>query len=241
MPTVLRAAPLFGALILVVSACVSTVAGDPRAGTDRGPLSWGPDLTEAQLAGVLINVAQINQIMGGTAIVVYQSYNEMPGAEANQYSDPTCAGAVFNTVDVAYHGSGYLKVRGVELSEPGVDFKHYVDEGVVSFHGGQEARKYLSTAKDVWRRCVGKHVAYTSAAGKTTTWTMRTPVTSGGVTAAVVDKEAGDGYTCARGITAKSNVVIDVSACSYTLTEQGGAGENTASTIVNAIADKFPT
>jgi hypothetical protein len=54
----------------------------------------------------------------------------------------------------------------------------------------------------------------------------------------MVDKEAGDGYTCAHGITAKSNVVIDVSACSYTMSEQGGA---VASSIVNAIADKFPT
>ena len=45
----------------------------------------------------------------------------------------------------------------------------------------------------------------------------------------------------AHGITAKANVVIDVSACSYTLLDQGAAqGGAVASTIVNAIADKFP-
>ncbi len=88
---------------------------------------------------------------------------------------------------------------------------------------------------------MGKHVVYTTPDGKATTWTERAPVTTGGVTAAVVDKEAGDGYTCAHAITAKSNVVIDVSACSYTLLDQGAEhGGAVASTIVNSIADKFP-
>ncbi len=241
MPTVLRAAPLIAALVLVVSGCVSTVTGNPRAGGDRGPLSWGPDLTESQLAGVLLDAARIKQIMASSAIVVYKTYDQLPGGEGDQYSNPTCAGAVFNTIEVTYHRSGYLAVRGSQLSEPGSHFKHYVDEGVVSFRSGQDARKFLSTAQDVWRRCVGKHVVYTTPDGKATTWTERAPVTTGGVTAAVVDKEAGDGYTCAHGITAKSNVVIDVSACSYTLLDQGAEqGGAVADTIVNSIADKFP-
>ena len=241
MPTVLRAAPLIAALVLVVSGCVSTITGHPRAGGDRGPLSWGPDLTGRQLAGVLLDAARINQIMAGTAIVVYKSYDQLPGGEGDQYSNPTCAGAVFNTIEVTYHRSGYLAVRGSQLSESGANFKHYVDEGVVSFPGGPDARRFLSTAQDVWRRCAGKHVVYTTSDGKATTWTARAPVTSGGVTTAVVDKEAGDGYTCEHGITAKSNVVIDVSACSYTLLDQGAEqGGAVASTIVNAIADKFP-
>jgi serine/threonine kinase PknH len=245
MPTVLRAVPLIAALVLVVSGCVSTVSGNPRVGGDRGPLSWGPDLTERQLAGVLLDAARIKQIMDSSAIVVYKNYDQLPGGEGDQYSNTICAGAVFNTIEVTYHRSGYLAVRGSQLSEPGANFTHYVDEGVVSFPSGQDARKFLSTAQDVWRRCVGKHVIYTTPDGKATTWTLRAPVsTTAGVTAAVVDKEAGDGYTCAHGITAKSNVVIDVSACSYTMLDQGavqgGARENAASTIVNAIADKFP-
>jgi hypothetical protein len=63
-------------------------------------------------------------------------------------------------------------------------------------------------------------------------------VTTGGITAAVVDEEGADGYACAHGITAKSNVVLDVSACSYGIADQG---VTVASTIINAIARKFPT
>jgi hypothetical protein len=63
-------------------------------------------------------------------------------------------------------------------------------------------------------------------------------ITAGGITAAIVDEEAGDGYACAHGITAKANVVIDISACSYGMADQG---VSVASTIINAIAGKFPT
>ena len=72
------------------------------------------------------------------------------------------------------------------------------------------------------------------------TWTIRAPVTTGGVTAAIVDEEAGDGYACAHGITAKSNVVIDVSACSYGMADQGSQGSAVTTTIINAIAGRFP-
>ena len=41
-----------------------------------------------------------------------------------------------------------------------------------------------------------------------------------------------------HGITAKSNVVIDVSACSDRMADQG---VSVASAIINAIARKFPT
>ena len=55
----------------LVSGCASTtVSGVPRAGRDRGPLSWGPDLTAAQLADVLLDAAAVNQIMGTTAMTV---------------------------------------------------------------------------------------------------------------------------------------------------------------------------
>jgi hypothetical protein len=130
------------------------------------------------------------------------SYAQMPANEGGSYSDSTCAGAVFNTVEAAYRASDYVATRGAQLNEPGAHFKHYVDEGSVSFDTRQRA-----------------------------------PVTTDGVTAAVVDKEAGDRYTCAHGVTAKSNVVIDVSACSYGMADQGVA---VVSSIVNAIAGKFP-
>ncbi len=236
--TVLFAAPVICALVVGVggvAGCVSTIAGVPRAGDDRGPLSGGPDLTGAQLADVLLDVAQVNQIMGTSTMTVFKTYDQMPGDDGT-YSDPTCAGAVFNTVEAAYRGSGYVATRGSELSDAGG--KHYVDQGVVAFGSGPDARKFLAMSQDSWRRCVAKHVTYNAKNDSPNTWTIRAPVTTGGITAAVVDEEAGDGYACAHGITAKSNVVIDVSACSYDIADQG---VTVVSTIVNAIAGKFPT
>jgi hypothetical protein len=163
-----------------------------------------------------------------------RTYDQMPGDDGT-YSDAACAGAVFNTVEAAYKGSRYVATKGVQLSDAGG--KHYVDQGVVAFGNGADARKFFATSQDSWRRCVGKHVTYNAKNDNPSTWTIRAPVTTGGITAAVVDEQGGDGYACAHGIIAKSNVVIDVSACSYAMAEQG---VTVASTIINAVAGKFP-
>lgn len=236
--TILFAAPVICASVVAVgglAGCVSTTSGVPRAGEDHGPLSWGPDLNGAQLADLLLDVAQVNQIMGTSAMTMLRTYDRMPGDDGS-YSDPACAGAVFNTVEVAYKGSGYVATRGSELSDAGG--KHYVDQGIVAFGSGADARKFLATSQDSWHRCVSKHVTYNATHDNPNTWTIRAPVTTGGITAAVVDEEGADGYACVHGITAKSNVVIDVSACSDRIADQGVSA---TSAIINAIARKFPT
>jgi PknH-like extracellular domain len=235
--TAVFAAAIICASAAGVAGCDTTIAGQPRAGGDRGPLSWGPDLTEPQLAGVLLDASQINQIMGATAMIVVKRYDKLTGDNGGSYSDPGCAAAVFNTVEAGYKGSGYLATRGSELHEPEANYKHYVDQGVVSFGSGSDARRYLATAQDTWRRCVDKHVTYTPQDGKPSTWTIRQPVTTAGVTAAFTDLEGGDGYSCTHAITAKVNVVIDISACSYDSPDRSIAAANT---VVNAIAAKFP-
>jgi PknH-like extracellular domain len=233
------AAPIICASALLAAAgCVSTTAGTPSAGDDRGALGWGPDLTGGQLADVLLDAAQVNRIMGVSGMSVLRSYDRMPGDDGT-YSDPACAGAVFNTVEAGYKGSGYVSAKGTELSDDHT--KHYVDQGVVAFSNGEAARKFLSASQDSWRHCVAKHITYKAKNDSPNTWTIRAPVTARGITAAVVDEEGGEGYACAHAIGAKSNVVIDVSACSNAIADQDDQGIQVAASIVNAIAGKFPT
>jgi hypothetical protein len=225
---------LAAATIIAASGCVSKVAGVPRVGADRAPLSWGPDLVAAQLADVLLDAATVNQLMSVNTMTELRTYDQMP-ADDGTYSDAACAGAVFNTVEAAYKGSGYVATKGAQFSDAGS--KHYVDQGVVAYSGA-DARKFLAASQNSWHRCVGRHVTYKAKNDSSITWTIRTPVTADGITVAVVDQEGGEEYACAHGITAKSNVVIDVSACSNVMANQG---PKIARAIINAIAGKFPT
>jgi PknH-like protein len=231
--TALLAATILGASGCVTG-CVSTVAGAPRVGRDRAPLSWGPDLGAAQLADVLLDAQAVNQLMGVNTMAELRTYDQMPGDDGT-YSDAACAGAVFNTVQAAYQGSGYVATKGAQLSDTGG--KHYVDQGVVAYGSGADARKFLAAAQNSWHRCVGRHVTYRAKNDRPITWTIRVPITADGITVAVVDQEAGEEYACAHGITAKSNVVIDVSACSNGMANQG---PKIARALINAIAGKFP-
>ncbi|BBZ41848.1 sensor domain-containing protein [Mycobacterium conspicuum] len=227
-------AALAAATIIGTSGCVATVAGVPRVGGDRAPLSWGPDLAAAQLADVLLDAATVNQLMGTNGMTELRTYDQMPGDDGT-YSDAACAGAVFNTVEAAYKGSGYVAAKGTQFSDTGG--KHYVDQGVVAYGSGADARKFLAASQHSWQRCVGRHIAYRAKNDSPITWTIRAPVTTDGITVAVVDREAGEEYACAHGITAKSNVVIDVSACSDGMANQG---LKIARILVDAIAANFP-
>jgi serine/threonine kinase PknH len=227
-------AVLLVALFIATSGCVNTVAGVPRVGDDRAPLSWGPDLAAAQLGDVLLDVAAVNRFMGTNDMTELRTYDQMPGDDGS-YSDAACAGAVFNTVEAAYKGSGYVATKGAQYTDAGS--KQYVDQGLVAYGSGADARKFLAAEQNSWHRCVGRHVTYKAKNDSSITWTIRAPVTADGITVAVVDQEAGEGYACAHGITAKANVMIDVSACANGMANQG---VTVATTIINAIAGKFP-
>jgi len=225
---------LLVAFVIATSGCVNTVAGVPRVGGDRAPLSFGPDLAAAQLGDVLLDVATINRFMGTNDMTELRTYDQMPGDDGS-YSDAACAGAVFNTVEAAYKGSGYVATKGAQYSDAGS--KHYVDQGLVAYGSGPDARKFLATTQNSWHRCVGKHVTYKAKNDRSITWTIRAPITADGITVAVVDQEAGEGYACAHGITAKANVMVDVSACANGMANQG---VTMATTIINAITGRFP-
>ena len=232
--TALAAATIIGTSGCVTG-CVAKVAGVPRVGGDRAPLSWGPDLAAAQLGSVLLDASTVNQLMGTNTMTELKTYDQMPGDDGT-YSDASCAGAVFNTVEAAYQGSGYVATKGAQYSDAGS--KHYVDQGLVAYGSGADARKFLAASQNSWHRCVGRHITYKAKNDTSITWTIRAPVTADGITVAVVDQEGGEEYACAHGITAKSNVVIDVSACSNGMADHG---PKIARALINAIAGKFPT
>src|ERR1700752_2122466 len=95
----------------VACACARTVAGDPRAAGNRAP---------AHLELMLLSHAQINEIMGTTAMRTYRTYEDIPVQPGEVYSPPKCAGVLFNTTVPAYRGSGYVGTRGKKIDVDGI-------------------------------------------------------------------------------------------------------------------------
>jgi hypothetical protein len=223
-------AVLGGALV----GCASMVDGTATVGANRAPLpSSGPEVKTSKLNDLLLGLDDVEALVGGRDMVVDERYSDMPQVGEVTYKPADCVGAAFNTIEPAYRGSGYIAVRGQLLKEPGDQFQHWVDQGVVAFGSAADADNYVVTATEVWRKCSHQFFSVIYPKEPTETWEIGSMRVSGGVATVSKYAEGGDGWSCSHAMAAKSNVVVDLAACSMAVTDQ-------ATKLVDEIEGRFP-
>jgi serine/threonine kinase PknH len=191
----------------VACACARTVAGDPRAAGNRAP---------SRLDLMLLSDAQINKIMGTTAMRTYRTYTDIPVPPGEVYSPPECAVALFNTTVPAYAASGYIGTRGKKIDADRT--RSEVDQAVVGFENSSAAETFVDAAKRAWQSCAGRNVTYTGTDGERQPWLIGVPRTVGEISA--IDNVTPDRWTCGHAMATRSDVVVDVDACGYDVTDQ---------------------
>ena len=136
-------------------------------------------------------------------------------------SSPDCQGALYTSQDPVYAGTGYTGVSGLVSSEPGDNYDHWVNQAVVAFPSADKAKAFLQTAADKWKDCAGKTVTVTNKS-KTYRWTFA-QVNGGPPKITVLDTQEGaDGWECQRAMSVANNVIVDINACGYHISDQGG-------------------
>ena len=226
------------AVLGLVSACSNTVDGTPKAERTQGPVAPATpaapavaNMDEAALNGLLLSVDDVRAIMAAPDLQIQQTYEQMPPSTVG-YVPEDCARAAFNTVEAGYRDSGFGAVRGMVMQEPdAAEVLHVVDQGVVTFPDAAAANTYVTRTIEAWRRCAG--TPFTALRPEAAEhWTFGDVSEDDGITAIPKTAEASE-WTCSHAIAGKANVVIDVSACGFEITDQ-------AKTIVGRIRDKFP-
>ena len=134
---------------------------------------------------------------------------------------PSCQGVLYTSQDPVYAGSGYTGVSGLVSSEPGDNYDHWVNQAVVLFPSADKAKSFLQTSVDKWRNCAGKTVTVTNKS-KTYRWTFAQINGSPPKVTVVDTQEGADGWECQRAIGVANNVIVDVNACGYHISDQGG-------------------
>jgi PknH-like extracellular domain len=200
-------------LIASIAGCARTVAGDPHIAAAPGPIGSELSFTQPDLDRMLLNDSQINPIMNARTMRTYRVYTGIPVQPGEIYADPQCAVALFNTTVPAYSTSGYVAARGKKIAENVNTMGHDVDEAVVAFQSPTEARKFVDAARAAWKGCGGTRVTYTGTDRIAQLWTLGMPRTVGEIIA--INNETIDEWGCGHAMASKSNVVIDVDACSY--------------------------
>jgi len=195
------------------------------------PVPPPPDpIAPDHLSALLLNSPDVNSVMGSSSMTPGKPITSMDSSPVT-LSLPNCQGAMYTSQDPVYAGTGYTGVSGLVSSEPGDNYDHWVNQAVIAFPSADKAKAFLQTSADKWKGCAGKTVTVTNKS-KTYRWTFAQINGSPTKITVLETQEGADGWECERAMGVANNVIVDVNACGYHITDQGGQ-------IIDKIATKI--
>lgn len=224
------AAVVLAALVGLVATTRADESDRPGTAADRAATASGPanhpspttpprPVPVDALPGLLLDPPAVNAIMGTRDLVVNPKLTT-----AKLYIDttdrPECGGVWANANRGVYTGSAWEAVQTQYLREQD-NPQHEVYQSVVSFPTAQTASDFVAQEANRWPLCKGKTVTTTNPDTPAQTWWIAAVGKDGDVLTSVSDREGARGYSCQHGLTSRNNVVIDVEACGWDVTQQG--------------------
>ncbi|MBW0012548.1 sensor domain-containing protein [Mycobacterium sp.] len=171
-----------------------------------------------RLSSLLLSPSEINSVMGASSLEPGNPITSMD-TSSETLSSPACLGALYTSQDSVYTGSGYTGLSALVSHEPGDNYDHWVNQAVVAFPSADKAKAFLQSSADKWKSCAGKTVTVTNKA-KTYRWTFA-QVNGGPPKITLADTQEGaDGWECQRALAVANNVIADVNACGYHISDQ---------------------
>jgi serine/threonine kinase PknH len=185
-----------------------------------------PVVDAAALPGLLLPADLINQRMNTNGMTADPPLAEsLPGS----VSPPQCAGAWGPAYEATYNGSGYTGLAVQGFFQAPIQ----VVQAVVAFPDAGAAKAFYDRQVADWNACKSTHIRYESN-GATEADLGVPSVTAGVMTLLLIPTTSQTaGQQCERDMALRSNVIVDVRACSPTV---GSAGLSIASEIAEKIA-----
>lgn len=177
-------------------------------------------ISEERLSSLLLSPSEVDSAMGASNMQPGKPLTSMDASPVT-LSLPDCQGALYTSQDPEYSGTGYTGVSGLVSSEPGDNYDHWVNQAVVAFPSADKARSFVQSAVSKWKNCAGKAVTVTNNS-KTYRWTFAEVNGSPPRITLLRTQEGADGWECQRALSVANNVVADVNACGYHISDQGG-------------------
>lgn len=221
------------------SAPTSTATSTAQAGTTAvdtttappPPPTPPPPAAAADLPGFLLNADDVAGVMG-TPLAANPMTSTMWDDSAS-IVEKECLSAYMPDQTASYDGSGWTDTRSQVVKQPNVSHDAVsVAEAVVLFPTLEQAKAAAANITGQWNGCAGRTISINTPAGPVQ-WTFAQPSTPGSDLTTIVLTKQGGTNVCGRSMTFRSNVVVDILACSPSYTDQ-------AVRIANQIAAKLP-
>lgn len=212
-----RAAVVVLALSAWMSGCATTVDGTAVRAQDASP--QGQSLVEERdLDEILLTPDELDQLLGTLAMEINNEIAEMTD-DSSDVSDPDCLGTVYTAEEPVYEGTGFTAVLTRLASEAGDDYEHWVEQTAVVLPSAEAAEKFVDESERTWNGCAGSTVSVYDGEGWHD-WELMDVVRNDGIVSQVSENADFGDWQCEHALTAASNVVIEVSACSEQITDE---------------------
>ncbi|MBY0290803.1 MAG: sensor domain-containing protein [Mycobacteriaceae bacterium] len=204
----------------------TTAAATPRSTPAPAPPPPPPVVDAAALPGLLLPADLINQRMNTTGMTADPPLTELLSGSV---TPPHCTGAWGPAYGATYKGSGYTGLAIQGFFQPPIQMV----QAVVSFPDAGAAKAFYDRQVADWNACKSTHIRYEG--GGVTEADLGVPSVAAGImTLLLVPTTARTaGQQCERDMALRSNVIVDVRACSPTV---GSAGFSIANEIAERIA-----
>jgi len=204
----------------------TTAAATPRFTPAPAPPPPPPVVDAAALPGLLLPADLINQRMNTTGMTADPPLAKLlPGS----VTPPHCTGAWGPAYEATYQGSRYTGLAIQGFFQPPIQMV----QAVVSFPDAGAAKAFYDRQVADWNACKSTHIRY-EGGGVTEADLGMPSVAAGIMTLLLVPTTARtEGQQCERNMALRSNVIVDVRACSPTV---GSAGFSIANEIAEKIA-----
>ncbi|MEE6140294.1 sensor domain-containing protein [Mycobacterium sp. 050128] len=176
------------------------------------PGNTGSLVDDETLPTLLPDVATVGQVMGGVRL---EAIDRLSGSGMfnDQPNPPECAGLVVPVSSVAYSRFAPRTTLVQALRDQNKNLVHTVFNGVTTFSTQSAATAFVNQQAGTWQGCRANPIVLTPKNDKPMTWTVR-DVAQRGDTLTASTALQNSSTLCQRALTAKRNVVIDITTCS---------------------------
>jgi serine/threonine-protein kinase len=188
----------------------STTTESPSTTTSTPPASTGPD----DLAGLLESASDVSDRLESPGMTASPVSTEL--ISGLTVTPDNCAGAWTPGLSDTYAGSGYTGAALQLVRDPGQN-NHQVNEAIVSFADDAAAKAFYDQQVAAWKACNYQKISAAAQGVPSVSGTTGVAADTDGTTdmLILVDNWPGGGaIQCQRAITNRTNVVVDVLACS---------------------------
>jgi eukaryotic-like serine/threonine-protein kinase len=213
-----------------------SVAASPSATTTTTPSPTPVQrVLVSALPGLLIPIDEIRQLMGEPKLQAAETAPSMFD-DAPHLTDPECAGAYAPAQTTVYAKSGFMGVQQQAIGVPGDPQQlNNVGQAVIAFLTADQARDAVSAQVGQWQQCAKRTTSLSVPQRMPQRMTFGAPsgVADNVHTLSVQMEASPPQQRCQRALTGRNNVIVDVIACSTTLSDP-------AARITDLIASKIP-